>query len=345
VVRAALARHAGDVEIVAVNDPGATDVLAHLLTFDSLHGRLQAAVRTRGERIEVGELSIATFHERDPGRLPWADLGIDCVIEATGRFTTRESASQHLASGAARVLVSAPCRDADITICMGVNDHLFDPSRHVVVSNASCTTNCLAVMLTVLHRHFGVEWAFATTVHAYTNDQRLLDGGHSDLRRARAAALNIIPTRTGAGRALAEVMPELAGRVDGLALRVPVPDGSVTDLVCGLRTSPDRSDVDDAFAAAVAGPMKNVLGYARWPLVSGDIVGDPHSCVYAAGDTVVRGHQVKVLGWYDNEWAYANRLLEAASLLTRPSRHYHSENPDSQNAELASGPRLSVRSL
>jgi glyceraldehyde 3-phosphate dehydrogenase len=258
--------------------------------------------------------------ERDPADLPWDDLGIDVVVESTGSFTVRHEAERHVKAGAKRVLISAPATGADLTICMGVNDAMYDGDRHVVISNASCTTNCLAPMIDVLHRSFGVRSAFMTTVHAYTNDQNLLDlphRGHTrDLRRARAAAQNIVPSTTGAARAIDEVIPELAGRIDGVALRVPVADASIVDLVCDLARRPDADAINAAFAeAAATDRYRGILDVTDRPLVSSDIVGRPPSCTFSAPDTMVQGRHSKIFGWYDNEWGYANRLVDTVELV------------------------------
>jgi glyceraldehyde 3-phosphate dehydrogenase len=266
--------------------------------------------------LEVDGRLIRVLAEREPKELPWADLGVDLVVEATGRYRDRATAAAHLDAGASYVVVSAPCKGADATFVVGVNDHTFDPDAHVVVSNASCTTNCLVPMVKVLDDAFGVERGLMTTVHAYTGDQMLVDGPHKDLRRARAAAVNIVPTSTGAARATSLVVESLAGRLDGTALRVPVPDGSVTDLVATLRSDVGRDEVNEAFrAAASAGPLAAVLDYSEEPLVSSDIVGSPASCTFDAPLTLAMGSMVKVLGWYDNEWGYANRLVDLAVLI------------------------------
>jgi len=313
VVRA-LAGRDEPVELVAVNDRGSIDTLAHLLEFDSVHRRFPVPVRANGNCLLVGSTVIRVLAEPEPDRLPWGDLGVDIVIECTGRFTAREDARRHLEAGAARVVISAPAAGADVTVCVGVNDGAFDPATHAVISNASCTTNCLAPMAMVLDDAFGLLAGMVTTVHAYTNDQNLLDLPHADLRRARAAALNIVPASTGAARAIGLVLPHLAGRLDGLALRVPVPDGSITDLVCTLESMPTRREVNEAFAAAALA-LPGIVEYAERPLVSGDILGNPHSCVFSSVDTLVGRDHVKVLGWYDNEWGYANRLVDLVALV------------------------------
>ena len=300
-----------DVEVVAINDLGSPEALARLLARDSVFGRFDHSVTTSDSVMVVGGRRILLPAQHEVKALPWAELEVDVVVEATGRFTARADAAGHLDAGAPRVVVSAPSKGADATFVMGVNDDTFDPSRHVVVSNASCTTNCLAVLAKVLDDAFGLEEGFMTTVHAYTGDQQLVDGLHKDPRRARAAALNIVPTTTGAARATGLVLPAVQDRLDGLALRVPVPDGSITDLVANVRSKVTVGHVRDAYREAAATvPLEGRLEYAEEPLVSTDIVGSPASCVFDAELTMVKGKLVKVLGWYDNEWGYANRLAE-----------------------------------
>jgi glyceraldehyde 3-phosphate dehydrogenase len=298
-------------EVVAVNDLATPVVLARLLSRDSVHGRHGEPVSVEGTKMVIGEDRIEMLAEPEVKALPWRDLGVDVVVECTGHFSARDQAAGHLDAGAPRVVVSAPSKGADATFVMGVNDDAFDPTRHFVVSNASCTTNCLVPMVKVLDDAFGVERGYMTTVHAYTGDQRLVDSVHKDPRRARAAAVNIVPTTTGAARATGEVLPHLAGRLDGIALRVPVPDGSITDLVATVRERPGVEEVRDAFRrAASSGPLAGRLEYAEDGVVSSDIVGDPASCIFDAELTMAAGHVVEVLGWYDNEWGYANRLAE-----------------------------------
>jgi glyceraldehyde 3-phosphate dehydrogenase len=310
-----------DIEVVAVNDLGAPEALAGLLKRDSVYGRFGPAVRVEGDELVVAERRIRMLAEAEVKSLPWADLEVDVVAECTGRFTARELAAGHLDAGAPRVVVSAPSKGADATFVMGVNDQTFDPKRHVVVSNASCTTNCLVPMVKILDDAFGVELGFMTTVHAYTGDQRLVDSLHKDSRRARAAGVNIVPTTTGAARATGEVLPHLAGRLDGIAMRVPVPDGSMTDLVATLRERPSAGDVREVFeAAATSGPLVGRLEYSDEPLVSTDVIGNSASCVFDADLAMVAGHVVKVLGWYDNEWGYANRLAELAVKVATPTK-------------------------
>jgi glyceraldehyde 3-phosphate dehydrogenase len=304
-----------DLEVVAVNELGPAPTMANLLARDSVHGRFAPAITIGEGGLMIGEKWVRLFAEPDPTALPWGDFGVSVVVESTGRFRTRAAAAAHLVGGAERVVVSAPCKDADATFVIGVNDHDFDPDLHHVVSNASCTTNCLVPMVKVLEDGFGIEQGLMTTVHAYTGDQALVDGPHKDARRARAAALNIVPTSTGAARATSEVITQMAGRLDGTALRVPVADGSITDLVVLLDRPTTAEQVNKAFADAAAGPLGAVLEYSTEPLVSTDIVGSPASCVFDAGLTLASGKLVKVFGWYDNEWGYANRLAELAALV------------------------------
>lgn len=305
------ARAAGaDLEIVAANDLGSLDTMAHLLKYDSVLGRLDATVKVKRNAIVVDGHEIRILAERSPEALPWGDLGVDLVIESTGRFTKRDDAAKHLDGGAPMVIVSAPATGADATFVYGVNHKTFDPKTHKVVSNASCTTNCFVPLVKVLDDAFGVEQGLMTTVHAYTGDQSLVDGPHDDLRRARGAAINITPTSTGAARATSLVMEAMKGRLDGTALRVPVPTGSITDFNAVLKTSASVDEINAAFAKAAKGPLKGVLRYTEDPIVSSDIVTDPHSCIFDAGLTMSMGTLVKVLGWYDNEWGYSNRLVD-----------------------------------
>ncbi len=308
--RAALAKGA-DFEIVAVNDLGDNKALAHLLKYDSINGRLNATVEVDGDTIVVNGKSIRVFAERDPANLPWGELGVDIVIESTGFFTDAAAARKHIAAGAKKVLVSAPATGENVaTIVLGVNEATYDPATNDVISNASCTTNCLAPLAKVLMDNFGIERGLMTTVHAYTADQNLQDGPHSDLRRSRAAALNIIPTSTGAAKALGLVIPALLGKLDGYALRVPVPTGSITDLTVETTRPTTVAEINAAYKAAAEGPLKGILKYTEDPIVSSDIVGDPHSSIFDAGLTKVIGSQVKVASWYDNEWGYSNRLVD-----------------------------------
>ena len=305
-----------DVEVVAINDLTSPETLAHLLKYDSTHRRLGADVTVGNSKLTLDGKSIVVLAERDPKALPWSDLGVDVVIESTGRFTSKDSASAHLDAGAKRVIISAPATGVDATFVVGVNDDEFDPAKDFVVSNASCTTNCLVPMVKVLDDAFGVESGLMTTVHAYTNDQNLLDLPHTDLRRARAAAVNIVPASSGAARATSLVLASMKGRLDGAALRVPVPDGSITDFTAVIPGEVTVEQVNDAFrAAATAGPLAKVLVYTEDPIVSSDIVGSPASCTFDAGLTMVMPSAsgitlVKANGWYDNEWGYANRLVD-----------------------------------
>jgi len=302
-------------EIVAANDLGDLKTMAHLLKYDTVAGRLKAQVALDGDTIHVGDKSIKILAERDPANLPWGDLGVDIVIESTGRFTTGPSAKAHIAGGAKKVIISAPAKDEDITIVMGVNDDKYDPANHTIISNASCTTNCVAPMAKVLLEGFGIVKGLMTTVHAYTQDQNLQDGPHKDLRRARAAAQNIVPTSTGAAKATSLVIPELKGKLDGYSLRVPVITGSITDLVVELGREATKDEVNAAFQKAAEGPLKDIVVYTEDPIVSSDIVGAPASCTFDASITMAYGNQVKVFGWYDNEWGYSNRLVDLTALV------------------------------
>jgi glyceraldehyde 3-phosphate dehydrogenase len=304
-----------DVEIVAVNDITDNTTLAHLLKYDSILGRLPYEVSATDEDIVVDGKAFKGLAVRDPGTLPWKDLGVDVVIESTGLFTKRDAAAKHLDAGAKKVIISAPATGEDITVVMGVNDGSYDGSQDII-SNASCTTNCLAPLAKVLDDLVGIEKGLMTTIHAYTQDQNLQDGPHKDLRRARAAALNVVPTSTGAAKAIGLVLPHLQGKLDGYALRVPVPTGSVTDLTCEVRRETSVAEVNEAYRAAAAeGPLAGLLEYADAPIVSGDIVTDPASCIFDSGLTKVIGNQVKVVGWYDNEWGYSNRLVDITALV------------------------------
>ena len=314
-IRALLATGA-DIEVVAVNDlvPVATN--AHLLKYDSTHGRLAAKVTASEDAIAIGGKAIKVFAERDPKALPWGDLGVDVVIESTGIFTDGEKARAHVEAGAKRVIISAPATNVDATFVIGVNDQTYDPAKHIVISNASCTTNCFVPMIKVLDDAFGIEKGLMTTVHAYTNDQNLLDLAHKDLRRARASAVNIVPASTGAARATSLVLESMKGRLDGTALRVPVPDGSITDFTGILNKEATAAEVNAAFkAAATSGPLAKVLVYNEDPIVSTDIVGSPASCTFDAPLTMALGNMVKVLGWYDNEMGYSNRLVDLALIV------------------------------
>jgi glyceraldehyde 3-phosphate dehydrogenase len=307
--RAALAK-GSDLDIVAVNDLTDNKALATLLKYDSVTGRLDATVELDGDSIVVNGKPITVLEQRDPALLGWGDLGVDIVIESTGRFTNAEDARKHLEAGAKKVIISAPAKGEDATFVMGVNEQSYDPANHHIISNASCTTNCLAPLAKVFLDNFGIERGLMTTVHAYTADQNLQDGPHSDLRRARAAAINIVPTSTGAAKAIGLVLPELVGKLDGYALRVPVPTGSITDLTVETRAGLTVDDINAAYREAAAGSLKGLLSYTEDPIVSSDIVSDPHSCIFDSGLTKVIGTQVKVAGWYDNEWGYSNRLVD-----------------------------------
>ncbi|WP_344228233.1 type I glyceraldehyde-3-phosphate dehydrogenase [Microbacterium binotii] len=308
-LRAALAQGA-DLDIVAVNDLTDNKTLAHLLKYDSITGRLDAEVTYDEDSITVGGHKIKVLAERDPANLPWGELGVDIVIESTGRFTKAEDAKKHIAGGAKKVLISAPATGDDVTIVMGVNEGDYNPKTDVIISNASCTTNCLAPLAKVFNDNFGIERGLMTTVHAYTADQNLQDGPHSDLRRARAAAINIVPTSTGAAKAIGLVLPELKGKLDGFALRVPVPTGSITDLTVEASREVTVDEIKAAYKAAAEGPLKGILKYTEDAIVSSDIVTDPHSSIFDAGLLRVIGNQVKLSSWYDNEWGYSNRLVD-----------------------------------
>ncbi|WP_261556336.1 type I glyceraldehyde-3-phosphate dehydrogenase [Frankia tisae] len=313
--RALAASKRNDLEIVAVNDLTDNKTLAHLLKYDTTLGTLAAPVSVVEEGIRVGDTLIKVLAERDPAALPWGELGVDIVIESTGRFTKAADAGKHIKAGAKKVIISAPAKDEDITIVVGVNDDAYDPAKHHILSNASCTTNCVAPMAKVLDEAFGISQGLMTTIHAYTNDQVILDFPHEDLRRARAAAQNIIPTTTGAAKATALVLPHLKGKLDGLAMRVPVLDGSVTDLVATLNKPATKEEVNAAFRAAAEGPLKGYLVYTEDPIVSSDIVNTPASCTFDSLLTMSAGNQVKVIGWYDNEWGYSNRLVDLTALV------------------------------
>ncbi len=310
-----LALDRADLEVVAVNDITDARTLAHLLEFDSTFGRLGGNVEYEEHALTVGGSKIAVLSERDPAAIDWAGLGADIVVEATGKFPTRDAAAAHLKGGARKVLISAPGKGVDLTVVLGVNEREYDPTRHDVISNASCTTNCVAPMVKVLHEAFGIERGFMTTIHAYTGDQMLLDGPHKDLRRARSAAVNMVPTTTGAARATGEVIPAVAGKLDGVAIRVPVEDGSLTDLAVIIGKQVTAQAVNEAFAAAAAGPLAGILRYSTAPIVSRDVIGDPASCVFDSPLTQASGPLVKVFGWYDNEWGYTARLADLAVLV------------------------------
>ncbi|MEE9270880.1 MAG: type I glyceraldehyde-3-phosphate dehydrogenase [Candidatus Krumholzibacteria bacterium] len=305
-----------DLEFVAVNDLTEPEILAHLLKYDSVHGRFPAEVSVAGSAIKVGDTKLEVLSETDPARLPWKELGADIVIESTGRFTAREQATKHLAAGARKVLISAPSKDSDIMVVMGVNHHKYDRETHHLVSTASCTTNCLAPVAKILNDNFGIEQGLMTTIHAYTNDQKILDLPHKDLRRARAAAVSMIPTTTGAAKAVAKVLPELEGRLDGMAVRVPVANGSLVDLTVRLRESASVDAINTAMKNAADGSLKGYLEYTEDPIVSVDIIGNPHSSIFDALATMaVGGDFFKVLSWYDNEFGYSARMVDMLKLL------------------------------
>ena len=312
--RAALASGA-DIEVVGANDLTDNKTLAHLLKYDSILGRLKDDVTYDEENIIVGGRKIRALEERDPGSLPWKELGADVVIESTGFFTDADKARAHLDAGAQKVIISAPAKNEDFTVVLGANDGDYDPANHHIISNASCTTNCLAPMAKVLHDTFTIERGLMTTIHAYTQDQNLQDGPHDDLRRARAAALNIVPTSTGAAKAIGLVLPDLKGKLDGFAFRVPIPTGSATDLTVTVSRDTTVEEVNAAFKAAADGPLKGYLAYTEDEIVSSDIVTDPSSCTFDAKLTKVIGNQVKIVGWYDNEWGYSNRLVDLVKLV------------------------------
>jgi glyceraldehyde 3-phosphate dehydrogenase len=309
IMRAALAHH--DVDIVAVNDITDAATLAHLLKYDSVLGNLSVPVSASGDSIQVGSDQFKVLASKDPAALPWKDLGVDVVFECTGKFTKRDDAAKHLAAGARKVIITAPATNPDVTVVLGVNDGDYDRAKHHIVSNASCTTNCLAPLAKVLHHAFGLRKGWITTVHAYTNDQNLLDLPHNDLRRARAAALSIIPTTTGAAKAVGEVLPALKGKLDGISMRVPTPNVSVVDLVAILEKSVTAEEINAVLKAAADGPMKGIMQFVTEPLVSIDFRGNPHSSIIDAAYTkVLEGDFIKVMAWYDNEWGYSNRCVE-----------------------------------
>jgi len=316
VFRAALSNP--EVEVVAVNDLTDVNMLAHLLRYDTTHGRLNASVEVGDGELIVNGKPVKVFAERDPGALPWADYGVEIVIESTGIFTAKEKAEAHLKGGAKKVIISAPAKNEDITIVLGVNEDKYDPAKHTIISNASCTTNCLAPMAKVLHEKFGIVKGMMTTIHSYTNDQQVLDLPHKDPRRARAAAQNIIPTTTGAAKAVSLVLPELKGKLNGMAFRVPTPNVSVTDLVAEVSRPTTVEEVNAALKEAAEGPLKGILNYSEEPLVSSDYNGDPASSTIDALSTmVIEGTLVKVVSWYDNEWGYSNRLVDLCAYIAR----------------------------
>jgi len=316
IMRAAMADK--NIDFVAVNDLTTPATLAHLLKYDSVLGNLHATVEAKGDSISVDGDEFKVLSKRDPGELPWKDLGVDVVFESTGLFTNRDAAAKHITAGARKVVITAPAKGQDVTVVLGVNEETYDPAKHHVISNASCTTNCLAPLAKVLHQSFGIKNGWMTTIHSYTNDQQLLDLPHKDLRRARAAALSMIPTSTGAASAVGEVLPELKGKLDGFAMRVPTPNVSVVDLAAQLNTNTTADEVNAALKAAADGPMKNILAYSTAQLVSIDFKGNPHSSIIDAEYTkVMDGNFVKVLSWYDNEWGYSNRCVDLLRLLVK----------------------------
>lgn len=312
--RAVLATGA-DIELVAYNDLGDAATIGHLLKYDTILGRLPHEVKVTGSELTVGGKTIKAFAEKDPAKLPWGEVGADIVIESTGFFTDATKARAHLEGGAKKVIISAPAKNEDLTLVLGVNGDAYDPAKHTIVSMASCTTNCLAPMAKVLNDALGIQRGLMTTIHAYTQDQNLQDGPHKDLRRARAAALNVVPTSTGAAKAIGLVLPELNGKLDGFALRVPVPTGSATDLTATVSRETTVDEVNAAMKAAADGPLAGILSYTDDPIVSADIVTDPASCIFDSGLTKVIGDQVKVVGWYDNEWGFSNRLVDLVKLV------------------------------
>jgi len=313
VLRSVIERGMTDLEIVGVNDLTPAATLAHLMKYDSVHGTLDADVSHTDDSITVGDITFPVFNEKDPANLPWGEVGCDIVIESTGLFRTREDAGKHLEAGAKKVLISAPAKsEIDATVVLGVNEDTLTGDEEII-SNASCTTNCLAPMAKVIDDAFGLKHGLMTTIHAYTASQNILDGPHGDLRRARTAAASIIPTSTGAAKAVGLVLPELDGKLDGMAMRVPIPDGSITDLTVHVDDVPSVEAVDEAFQEAAAGRMKGVLEYSEAPLVSADIIHNPHSCIYDAPSTMVTGEMIKLTGWYDNEWGYSCRLADLAA--------------------------------
>jgi glyceraldehyde 3-phosphate dehydrogenase len=317
-LKAILERHPQDLEVVAINDITDTQTNAHLLKYDSTYGRFPGEVSATEDSLVVNGHKIQIVAQRDPAKIPWADFGADIVIESTGLFTDADKASAHLKGGAKKVIISAPAKGEDLTIVLGVNENMYDPAKHTIISNASCTTNCLAPAAKVLNDTFGIERGLMNTIHSYTNDQRILDQVHKDLRRARTAGANIIPTTTGAARALSLVIPELKGRFDGMSLRVPTVTVSIVDFVATIRKEATKEQINQAFKNAVAGPLKGILNYTDEPLVSSDFRGDPHSSTIDGENTMVLGgNRVKVLAWYDNEWGYSSRVADLANFIAQ----------------------------
>jgi len=307
-----------DVEFVAINDLADAKTLAHLLKYDSVHGIMNAEIKAKDNSIIVGGKEIKIFTEREPEKLPWKDLGVDVVLESTGKFTDRAGAERHLKAGAKKIVISAPAKSPDVTVVFGVNQEIYDKNKHNIISMGSCTTNCLAPIVKILHREFGIEYGLMTTIHAYTNDQVVLDEPHKDLRRARAAALSMIPTTTGAAKAISEVIPEMKGKLDGLAIRVPTPNVSIVDFVATLSKSTNKDEVNVKFREYAQGAMKGILTYSDEELVSRDFNGNPHSSIVDLPNTaVIGGKMVKILSWYDNEWGFSNRMLELLSFIMK----------------------------
>jgi len=307
-----------DVEFVAVNDLADAKTMAHLLKYDSVHGIMNAEIKAKDNAIIVGGKEVKTFSEREPEKLPWKDLGVDVVLESTGKFTDRVGAEKHLKAGAKKIVISAPAKSPDVTVVFGVNQEVYDKNKHNIISMGSCTTNCLAPIVKILHSEFGVEYGLMTTIHAYTNDQVVLDEPHKDLRRARAAALSMIPTTTGAAKAISEVMPEMKGKLDGLAIRVPTPNVSIVDFVATLSKSTNKDEVNAKFREYAQGAMKGILACSDEELVSRDFNGNPHSSIVDLPNTaVIGGKMVKILSWYDNEWGFSNRMLELLSFIMK----------------------------
>jgi len=320
VLRAALghSQYGKKFEIVAINDLGNTEVLAHLLKYDSVYGKFDGEIHAKEDGVEINGKQIKFFSQVNPSKLPWSNLDIDVAVESTGLFRTREGASKHLEAGAKKVIISAPAKDPDLTIVLGINEHLYDMDKHNIISNASCTTNSLAPPIKVLNDNFGIEQGFMTTIHSYTGDQRILDFPHKDLRRARAAAVSIIPTTTGAAKAVTIVIPELKGKIDGMAVRVPTPDGSLTDFTCVLKRDVTKDEINNTFRSASEYNLKGIMQYSEEPLVSVDIVGNPHSAIIDGLSTKVNGEHgnfLKILSWYDNEWGYSCRLVDLINYL------------------------------
>ncbi|MFC2134642.1 type I glyceraldehyde-3-phosphate dehydrogenase [Bacteroidota bacterium] len=315
VLKAGLLSNFSGLEFVAVNDLTDTKTLAHLLKYDSVHGKFNKKIEHTENSIVIDGKEIKVFSERDPEKLPWKKLKVDVVVESTGFFRKKEDAMKHVKAGAKKVIISAPGKETDFSVVMGVNEHHYNEKEHVIIDNVSCTTNCLAPMVKVLNDNFGIEHGFMTTVHAYTSDQRLIDAPHSDLRRARSAAVNIVPTTTGAAVAVGKVIPELNGCLDGMAMRVPVADGSITDFVAVLKKEVTVEQINDLFKQVSEHHLKGILEYSEEPLVSTDIIGNSHSCIFDAGSTKVIGKMVKVVGWYDNEWGYSNRVIDVIRML------------------------------